>query len=70
MRNTLAAMLVSSLSFIAGAQTQSAGAAEVERMYVKKEVRIAMRDGVELFTSIYTPRDTTKQYPILLMRTP
>jgi len=29
-----------------------------------------MRDGVHLFTAVYTPKDTTKTYPILFMRTP
>ena len=55
----LLALLLSALSLRAqgGAAT---GAADVQRMYAKREVRIAMRDGVELFTSIYTPRDTTK----------
>ena len=38
--------------------------------YSKKEVRIEMRDGTELHTTIYSPRDTTKSYPILLSRTP
>ncbi len=40
--------------------------------YTKTEVRIAMRDGVELFTSIYEPNDVdrSRQYPILMMRTP
>jgi putative CocE/NonD family hydrolase len=40
--------------------------------YTKSEVKIRMRDGVELFTSIYEPNDSdpTKQYPMLLMRTP
>lgn len=38
--------------------------------YTKKEVRIKMRDGVELFTSIYSPKDTSKKYPIVMQRTP
>lgn len=40
--------------------------------YNKSEVRIRMRDGVELFTSIYEPNDADpgRQYPILLSRTP
>lgn len=38
--------------------------------YDKQEVKIKMRDGVELFTAIYTPKDTTKKYPILIKRTP
>src|SRR3569833_1279392 len=70
-RNAVAVLLLWGIGFSARAQNApTAGAAEVQRMYDKKEVRIQMRDGVELFTSIYTPRDTTKQYPILLMRTP
>jgi putative CocE/NonD family hydrolase len=42
----------------------------VQENYTKKEVTIAMRDGVKLFTSIYSPLDTTKTYPILIQRTP
>lgn len=38
--------------------------------YNKKEYRIPMRDGITLFTSVYTPKDTTKDYPILMIRTP
>lgn len=38
--------------------------------YNKKEYRIPMRDGITLFTSVYTPKDTTKNYPILMIRTP
>ncbi len=37
--------------------------------YSKKEVYITMRDGIKLFTSIYSPKDTTKKYPILITRT-
>jgi putative CocE/NonD family hydrolase len=38
--------------------------------YTKKEYRIPMRDGKTLFTAVYTPDDTTKDYPILFDRTP
>ncbi|MDB9782135.1 CocE/NonD family hydrolase [Winogradskyella sp.] len=38
--------------------------------YTKKEVMIEMRDGIKLHTTIYTPKDTSKTYPILMMRTP
>ena len=38
--------------------------------YVKKEVYIPMRDGVKLFTSIYTPKDKAEKHPFLLTRTP
>ncbi|MFT7034349.1 MAG: putative CocE/NonD family hydrolase [Cyclobacteriaceae bacterium] len=38
--------------------------------YDKKEVYIPMRDGTRLFTSIYTPKDKSEKYPILINRTP
>jgi putative CocE/NonD family hydrolase len=38
--------------------------------YLKHEFRIAMRDGKKLFTAVYTPRDASRTYPILLQRTP
>ena len=38
--------------------------------YTKKEVYITMRDGIKLFTSIYTPKDNTEAHPILMKRTP
>jgi len=38
--------------------------------YRKLEQNIPMRDGIRLYTAIYTPRDTTHPHPILLLRTP
>ncbi len=38
--------------------------------YDKSEYMVEMRDGVNLFTIVYTPRDTSEQYPIMLFRTP
>ena len=38
--------------------------------YDKKEVSIAMRDGIKLHTTIYSPKDNSITYPILMMRTP
>jgi len=38
--------------------------------YTKYEYRIAMRDGVRLFTHVYVPKDRGQSHPILLMRTP
>lgn len=43
---------------------------DVQQHYDKTETYISMRDGVRLFTSIYTPKDKSKTYPILLNRTP
>ncbi|HEV8495731.1 MAG TPA: CocE/NonD family hydrolase [Gemmatimonadaceae bacterium] len=45
-------------------------AARIKELYTKREVRIRARDGVQLFTSIYVPRDTTRRYPVLMSRTP
>lgn len=41
----------------------------IKNNYDKTEVQIPMRDGTKLFTSIYTPKDKTKVYPILMQRT-
>ena len=38
--------------------------------YTKFDYRIPMRDGVKLFTSVYVPKDSSQQYPILMQRTP
>ena len=54
----------------APAQDAAAGPAAVRAQYAKREVQIPMRDGVKLFTAIYTPKDTTRTYPFLLQRTP
>jgi hypothetical protein len=42
----------------------------VEENYTKTEVDIPMRDGIKLHTTIYTPKDTSENYPILMQRTP
>ena len=42
----------------------------VREHYDKKEVKIKMRDGVLLHTTIYSPKDKSQEYPILMMRTP
>lgn len=38
--------------------------------YTKFEYSIPARDGIQLFTSVYTPNDRSQKYPILLLRTP
>ena len=38
--------------------------------YTKYEYRIPMRDGVQLFTVVYVPKDSTRSYPFLMQRTP
>jgi putative CocE/NonD family hydrolase len=48
----------------------AATATRIKDLYTKREVRIRTRDGTQLFTSIYIPRDTTRRYPVLMSRTP
>lgn len=42
----------------------------VKNNYIKKDVRITMRDGIKLYTVIYLPKDSSVKYPILMERTP
>ncbi len=42
----------------------------VVQHYNKFEYQIPMRDGVTLFTAVYTPKDSSTDYPILFARTP
>ncbi len=42
----------------------------VQENYTKQEVDIPMRDGITLHTTIYAPKDTSKEYPIIMQRTP
>ncbi|MDX2198281.1 MAG: CocE/NonD family hydrolase [Phycisphaerae bacterium] len=42
----------------------------VAERFDKREVRIPMRDGVKLFTTIFIPKNATRPLPILLKRTP
>ncbi|WP_109097538.1 CocE/NonD family hydrolase [Aquimarina sp. AU58] len=50
--------------------SQEADSYTIKEHYTKQEVDIVMRDGVKLHTTIYTPKDTSKKYPILMHRTP
>ena len=43
---------------------------DVKANYTKSEQMVAMRDGVKLFTIVYTPKDKSQKYPFLLFRTP
>ncbi|MBK9238666.1 MAG: CocE/NonD family hydrolase [Acidobacteria bacterium] len=44
--------------------------ADIRAAYTKSEQMIPMRDGVKLFTIVYTPKDTSAPYPFMLHRTP
>ncbi|HEX3627140.1 MAG TPA: CocE/NonD family hydrolase [Verrucomicrobiae bacterium] len=38
--------------------------------YIKHDYNVPMRDGVRLFTSVYSPRETNREYSIMMVRTP
>src|ERR1700722_1278737 len=42
---------------------------DVRAHYTKFEYHVKMRDGVNLFTIVYAPKDISKSYPFLLTRT-
>ena len=68
MRKLTTLLLLLSVAF---AQAQHAqDSAWIKEHYYKIERYIPMRDGVKLFTSIYLPKDSSQQHPILLTRTP
>jgi uncharacterized protein len=62
---SLLAML---LCFASHAQNQDS--IWVANNYVKWEKMVPMRDGIQLFTTIYLPKDSTEKHPILFSRTP
>lgn len=65
---TLLFAVFASFSFVIFAQAET-DSALVALLYNKQELYIPMRDGVKLFTVIYSPKDTTKAVPILFNRT-
>lgn len=42
----------------------------IREFYTKYEYRVPMRDGVNLHTTVFVPKDDTRKYPVLLQRTP
>ncbi len=64
------AAFVIALLAVAGSTAVAQNADNVRARYTKYEHMIAMRDGVRLFTALYVPKDTTRTYPFLFMRTP
>lgn len=66
MRSFITALAVL-ISFCVPAQTP---ANFVKEHYRKMDTMIRMRDGIKLYTVIYTPLDVAEKYPILMERTP
>lgn len=51
-------------------QYQQTQVSSIQQRYQKTSLRVPMRDGKTLYTTIFTPRDTSKKYPIMINRTP
>lgn len=64
--------IVTAAALAAGTELRSQDSQEwnVQDHYTKSEYRIPMRDGVRLFTIVYSPKDTSQTYPFLINRTP
>ncbi|MFK5958557.1 MAG: CocE/NonD family hydrolase [Lutibacter sp.] len=75
MKNFTFRVFVVALSFINFSCNNSNSTVEqrenyAQENYNKMETNITMRDGVNLFTTIYSPKNKSETYPILLQRTP
>ncbi len=69
-----------SLSFSAALEAQKTNSAskpgwdDVDRAYMREhytkfEYKIPMRDGIKLYAAVFTPKDISQTYPILMTRT-
>ena len=65
----LSFFLVVLASAFGSLQAQAVDSLYMRTHYDLAEYHVRMRDGAELFTVIYTPKDAGKKYPILLNRT-
>ncbi|WP_409984044.1 CocE/NonD family hydrolase [Roseateles sp.] len=43
---------------------------DIQAHYTKAEYRVPVRDGKRLFTVVHAPKDLSKTYPVLMIRTP
>ncbi|MBI2966646.1 MAG: CocE/NonD family hydrolase [Bacteroidetes bacterium] len=72
---TLYCVLISLFFLTNFLSAQDAGRGNEDSLFIidnydKYEYRIPMRDGVTLFTVVYSPKDKNEKYPILFLRTP
>ena len=77
MRSSIKILFLSLLTLTVAVSCKKTVKTEVQEVdtyvadnYTKKEVDIEMRDGITLHTTIYSPKDTSKKYPIIMQRTP
>ena len=55
--------------FLSCFQLQGQEGWNLEKHYNKTEYQIPMRDGVQLYTVVYSPKDQTREYPMMMSRT-
>ena len=68
--HALRLVLVLTIGLLTTVPLEPQGLESVRARYTKQEFYVPMRDGVRLFTAVYTPKDRSKVFPILLRRTP
>jgi len=70
MQRPLALAVLVAFGQVAFAEIPKDSARYVREHYTKKSYHVPMRDGVRLYTIVYSPKDTSRTYPMLMMRTP
>src|SRR5208282_4236480 len=55
---------------VAGQVGRGQDADFIRQNYTRQDYQIPMRDGVKLYTTVYSPKDQSQKYPILMSRTP
>ena len=61
---------LSLVALAVGAQSDRNVRPDLPKLFERKSAMIPMRDGVKLYTEIYTPRESRGPFPILMQRTP
>jgi len=71
-RTWVVALVLAGVAVPALGQTDEADelAEYIKANYTKYEHYIPMRDGARLFTSVYVPKDASREYAIMFLRTP
>jgi putative CocE/NonD family hydrolase len=64
------AILTTAMLGVAPAVARAQQPPAVEKRFNKAEAMIAMRDGVKLYTTVFTPKDLQGPLPFILLRTP
>ncbi len=70
MQNVRCLFSVFLIIFSLGFNVSGQGTQFIRDHYIKHDYWIPMRDGVKLFTSVYSPRDTNRTYAIMMTRSP